>query len=73
MEYRVTWIIDVDAGSFEEAASAALEIQRDPESLATHFIVRDQHGKDREVWASHRPSQPVADSALGSGISRDRR
>ena len=57
MEYRVTWIIDLDAESFEDAARLALEIQRDRESIATHFIVRDHHGDDREVWAdSKHPS-----------------
>ena len=55
MEYRVTWIIDLDAESFEDAAEKALEIQRDPESLATHFLIQDQHGNDREVWADHKP------------------
>ena len=51
MEYRVTWIIDLDAESFEDAARLAREIQLDPDSLATHFIVRDRNGDDREVWA----------------------
>ncbi len=51
MEYRVTWIIDLDAESFEDAARLAREIQLDPDSLATHFIIRDRHGDDREVWA----------------------
>jgi len=50
MEYRVTWIIDLDAESFEDAARLAREIQLDPDSLATHFIVRDGRGDDREVW-----------------------
>ena len=57
MEYRVTWIIDLDAESFEDAAQKAVEIQRDPDSLATHLIVRDQHGNDREVWANHSHSK----------------
>ena len=39
------------AESFEDAARLAREIQLDPDSLATHFIVRDRHGDDREVWA----------------------
>jgi len=49
MEYRVTWIIDLDAESFEEAAQEALEIQRDPDSLATHFTVTDEDGRTKEV------------------------
>jgi len=55
VEYHVTWIIDIDAESFEDAAQKALEIQRDTESLATHFIIRDRYGYDREVWADHKP------------------
>lgn len=51
MEYRVTWIIDLDAESFEDAARLAREIQLDPDSFATHFIVQDRDGDDREVWA----------------------
>jgi len=52
MEYRVTWIIELDAESPEEAARLARAIQLDPDSLATHFIVRDPHGDDREVWST---------------------
>ena len=39
--YRVTWVIDVEANSPTEAAEKALEIQRDPESVATFFTVRE--------------------------------
>mgnify|MGYP003679283551 CR=1 FL=1 len=39
MEYHVTWEIELTADSVEEAISIALEIQRDPGSLATHFEV----------------------------------
>jgi len=55
MEYRVTWIIDLDAESFEDAARLAREIQLDEDSLATHFIVRDHAGNDREVWTTQNP------------------
>ena len=51
MEYRDTWIIDLDAESFGDAARLAREIQLDPDSLATHFIVQDCRGDDREVRA----------------------
>jgi hypothetical protein len=37
--YRVTWTIDVDAHGPREAAAKALEIQRDPDSIATVFNV----------------------------------
>lgn len=37
--YRVVWEIDVTAESAIEAAQAALDIQRDPNSTATVFSV----------------------------------
>jgi spore germination protein YaaH len=50
MEYHVTWKIDIEAESFEEAARIARNIQRDPGSLATHFIVESESGRKQEVW-----------------------
>lgn len=55
MEYRVTWTIDLDAETHEEAARLALDIQRDSASLAGHFMVIDEHGDKREVWAEKHP------------------
>jgi len=55
MEYKVTWTIDIDAESFEDAARQALEIQRDPESIATHFVVTNDSGEEHEVWAKPEP------------------
>jgi len=40
-EYLVTWQIEIYAGSAEEAAREALEIQRDQESIANVFTVSD--------------------------------
>jgi len=37
--FRVRWEIDVDAEDQREAAQRALDIQRDPESIATVFEV----------------------------------
>jgi hypothetical protein len=37
--YKVVWVIDVDAENPREAAREALAIQRDPNSIATHFVV----------------------------------
>jgi len=37
--YRVVWEIDVFADSPKDAAQKALQIQRDPESIATCFKV----------------------------------
>ena len=39
MTYRVTWEIDIEAGSPLAAAKKALKIQRDPSSIATVFDV----------------------------------
>lgn len=41
MHYKVYWVIDVEADSTEDAAIQAQEIQRDPESTATFFHVRN--------------------------------
>jgi len=37
--YKVMWIIDMDAENPREAAREALAIQRDHDSIATHFVV----------------------------------
>ncbi len=49
MQYKVVWEIDLDAESFEDAARQALEIQRDPESIATYFLVTDGQGHRQDV------------------------
>ena len=38
-KYTVTWEIQIEADSHLEAAEKALEIQRDPDSIATVFEV----------------------------------
>ncbi len=38
-QYLVTWQIDIEADSAEEAAREALHIQRNPDSIATVFYV----------------------------------
>lgn len=43
MLYRVRWEIDLEADTPEEAARQALDIHRDPESMATLFDVRPAH------------------------------
>ena len=48
-EFQVTWTIDIDAESFEDAVRIALEIQRYPNSIATHFQVKDATGAIREL------------------------
>ena len=49
MQYRIVWEIDLDAESAEDAALQALEIQRDPASIATCFIVIDENGTRQEI------------------------
>lgn len=41
-EYLVTWGIELDADSPEDAALQALAIHRDPKSIATVFNVAEQ-------------------------------
>jgi len=45
--YLVTWKIDIEADSPEEAAAQALITQRDPESAATVFTVVDMPTKTK--------------------------
>lgn len=40
--YYVSWDIQVDADSPEDAALQALDTHRDPESTATVFLVTDE-------------------------------
>jgi hypothetical protein len=49
MQYRVVWEIDLDAESIEDAARQELEIQRDPASIATCFIVTDENSTHPEI------------------------
>jgi hypothetical protein len=47
--YHVIWEIDLDSETPKEAAERALEIHRDPESIATVFHVRDEYGNFTKV------------------------
>lgn len=62
MEYRVTWTIDLDADSPEDAARRALAIHRNPESWATHFEVRDNKGRICEVDLGYPVETPKANT-----------
>ena len=43
--YRVTWVINIeDVNTVLDAARAALEIQRNPDSIAVVFEVADDDG-----------------------------
>ena len=63
--YDVTWEIEVDAESHEEAAQKALSIQRDPTSEATHFTVfhsemggAEHVELDNSEYPAQRPEPP---------------
>jgi hypothetical protein len=45
MQYRVHWVVDIEADTPEEAAKLAQEMQHDPESTATFFSVEDEDGE----------------------------
>lgn len=47
--YNIKWEIEIDAKTPEEAARKALEIQRDPASLATVFDIYDEEGNHTRV------------------------
>lgn len=40
MYYRVDWSINVEADSYEHAAKLAMDIQKDPNSIALFFDVK---------------------------------
>jgi len=48
-EYRVDWSIEVSAADPREAAKRALEIQRNPESIANYFDVTGPDGITRPI------------------------
>ena len=52
--YYVTWSIEIEATSPKVAAEIALKIQRDPESIATVFMVSDQNGTAARIDAAKR-------------------
>ncbi len=74
--FTVSWLIDVGADTPEEAARKALEIQRDPQSLAVHFSVEDRDtGKTYEIDLLDRTlgaadDERDSDPAPASGIGR---
>ena len=44
-EFLVTWQIDIEADNAKEAAEKALEIMKDPESIATVFEIEIKRRK----------------------------
>ena len=48
-EYKVVWSIELDADNPTDAARLAREIQTDPESIATVFVVTDPDGQPKTV------------------------
>jgi hypothetical protein len=44
--YRITWTIDIEADTPEQAAARALRIQRNPDSIAVVFEVVDEATKE---------------------------
>lgn len=48
-EYYIEWRIELDADNPTEAARRALEIQRNPESIATVFHVSEADNGEEEV------------------------
>lgn len=57
--YRVTWEIDIDATSPYLAAMEALAIQRDPQSIATVFSVKEGSGVATSIDLDE-PDEPDA-------------
>lgn len=49
-QFIVIWEINIDAESPLEAARLAQQIQRDPDSLATEFVVNEIGGDPDAEW-----------------------
>lgn len=60
-EYQVKWEIELSATSHKEAAELALNIQKDPNSIATEFVVTDKSGHVKNV-----DLDPVCGSCLSA-------
>ncbi len=61
MEYRVSWIIDIEAGGPVAAARCAQQIQRDAASWATVFTVENvKTGGKRDIDLSRWTQNPAA-------------
>lgn len=57
-QYLVTWVIDLEASSPEEAAKLALEIQRDKTSEALAFTVKQQAtGEESDINLLDEPNE----------------
>ena len=57
--FHVTWDIDVEADSAQEAAVLAADMQRDPESIATIYSVRDPLGRQQSFDTEFTPPHPI--------------
>ena len=66
-EYLVTWQIFVEARSPEEAARGALAAQRDPDSTATCFEVRDDRGNENTVVCPMGDDAPALEASCHVG------
>jgi hypothetical protein len=64
MLYFVSWDIDIEADSPKEAAQKARRIQRDLDSIATIFSVRDPRG---EVTSVDLEDEEVDDDVESTG------
>ena len=66
-QYLISWFVDVEDDSPYEAARQALGMQRDPESIATIFTVRDKRSGESvcvdadsgEEYPSDDPCDPL--------------
>lgn len=70
-EFNVTWEIDVDAGSPEDAARMARVIQRDRRSTANVYLVGDEAGNRTTVEVEDKPEQCVRCGLTGGMHARD--
>ena len=56
--FRVHWVIEIEAETDLQAAQIAKTIQLDPESEANFFIVQSPNGEEKEIQLIHRDKLP---------------
>ncbi len=67
--HRITWTIDLDAATPQEAAEKALTIQRNPESIATVFRV-SADGQAHDVDLTEGTVTPAPESPVLTALER---
>lgn len=67
-EYQVTWTVELNADSPEEAAKLAREWQLDPNNEASCFVVKDPQGN--EIWVDALEDDSDGEELYSKGVAK---